>query len=45
MKLYINGNVNHYYVQMLCMIFFPGTKFSENEEEGENTPVLYINFN
>ena len=45
MKLYINGNVNHYYVQMLCMIFFPGTKFSENEEEGENTPVLYLNFN
>ena len=45
MKLYINGNVNHYYVQMLCMIFFPGTKFSENEAEGENTPVLYLNFN
>lgn len=31
MKLYINGDINEYYVQTLCMIFFPGEKFSETE--------------
>jgi len=40
MKVHISGNVNHYYVQMLCMIFFPGAHFSENEELHEDTPVL-----
>ena len=27
MRLYIEGPVNKYYVQTLCMIFFPGAKF------------------
>ncbi len=40
MKLYINGDINEYYVQTLCMIFFPGEKFSGEEIEGE--PVLYL---
>ena len=40
MKLYISGDVNTYYVQTLCMIFFPGEKFSGEEEEG--APVLYL---
>ena len=42
MKLYITGdvNVNEYYVQTLCMIFFPGEKFSG--EEGEGAPSLYL---
>lgn len=40
MKINLNGNINRYYVQMLCMIFFPGAKFSENEEVGEETPIL-----
>ena len=40
MKLYISGeNINEYYVQTICMIFFPGEKFS-GEEEG--SPVLYL---
>ena len=30
MKLYIDGNINRYYVQTLCMIFFPGEKFPED---------------
>ncbi len=40
MKLYITGDVNEYYVQTLCMIFFPGEKFSGEEEEG--APVLWL---
>ncbi|MBR6726676.1 MAG: hypothetical protein IKM08_00650, partial [Clostridia bacterium] len=40
MKLYINGDINEYYVQTLCMIFFPGEKFSGEEVEGE--PVLWL---
>ena len=33
MKLNISGNINSYYVQTLCMIFFPGEKFSDKAEE------------
>ena len=40
MKLYVTGNVNEYYVQTLCMIFFPGEKFSGEEEEG--APVMWM---
>ena len=40
MKLYITGDVNTYYVQTLCMIFFPGEKFSGEEEEG--APTLWL---
>ena len=32
MKLNVSGNINHYYVQTLCMIFFPGEKFSEGTD-------------
>ena len=32
MKLNIVGNINTYYVQTLCMIFFPGEKFGEKSE-------------
>ena len=42
MKLYIDGSVNKYYVQTLCMIFFPGTKFSADEELTEETPQLWV---
>ena len=42
MKLYIEGNINRYYVQTLCMIFFPGEKFPEDEEVTEDTPVLSL---
>ena len=33
MKLNISGNINAYYVQTLCMIFFPGEKFSDKAED------------
>ena len=42
MKLHICGNINQYYVQTLCMIFFPGEKFSEKAEEREDEPELNL---
>ena len=42
MKLYIDGPVNKYYVQTLCMIFFPGTKFAGDETVTEETPQLWV---
>ena len=42
MKVSITGSVNKYYVQMLCMIFFPGEHFGESEEQNENAPSLYV---
>ena len=42
MKLYVEGNINRYYVQTLCMIFFPGEKFPEDEELTEKTPVVSL---
>jgi hypothetical protein len=30
-KVIIDGAINVYYVQTLCMIYFPGTKFAEDE--------------
>lgn len=42
MKLYVEGNINRYYVQTLCMIFFPGEKFPEDEEITESTPILSL---
>ena len=44
MKVYIDGNINQYYVQMLCMIFFPGAKFSQSEEEDGENPVLHLTY-
>ena len=42
MKLYYDGDVNRYYVQTLCMIFFPGVKFPEDEEITDQTPQLWL---
>lgn len=38
MRLHINGEINEYYVQTLCMIFFPGVKFSA-EDNGDDTEL------
>ena len=42
MKLILEGNipVNRYYVQMLCMIYYPGMTFSQSEEESEQAITL-----
>ena len=42
MRLYIEGPVNKYYVQTLCMIYYPGSKFSNDEPEDENTPAMWV---
>ena len=42
MKLFISGDINAYYAQTLCMIFFPGAKFSETEELTEDSDVLSL---
>ena len=42
MILHIEGTFNHYYVQTLCMIFFPGSRFSENEEPSPDTPEICV---
>lgn len=42
MKLRLDGNINLYYVQTLCMIFFPGEKFGANEEENADAPELSL---
>ncbi len=34
MKVTVNGELNKYYIQMLCMIFFPGVKFSDTDDDG-----------
>ncbi len=33
MKIQTSGNIGEYYVQTLCMLFFPGVKFSKTESE------------
>ena len=42
MKLTVTGDINAFYVQTLCMIFFPGEKFVENQEITEDTPVMSV---
>ena len=43
MILHIEGEVNRYYVETLCMIFFPGSTFGENEEPRLGVPEVSIN--
>ena len=45
MRLYIEGPLNKYYVQTLCMIFFPGSKFSNDEVVTEDTPEMWVTMN
>lgn len=40
MILNIQGNLNRYYAQTLCLIYFPGAKFGENEVERADVPVV-----
>lgn len=42
MKLTVTGDINAFYVQTLCMIFFPGEKFVENQEITEDTPIMKV---
>ncbi len=42
MILHLDGDVNHYYVQTLCMVFFPGSTFGENEKPEEGIPEITV---
>ena len=42
MKLKIDGEINLSYVQNLCLMFFPGAKFAQDEPESEDTPKAYV---
>ena len=42
MILRIDGDINKYYVQTLCMVFFPGSSFGENEVPGEGVPEVSV---
>ncbi|MDD6265408.1 MAG: coproporphyrinogen dehydrogenase HemZ [Clostridia bacterium] len=42
MILHVGDNINRYYVQTLCMVFFPGAKFSEDEEITPETPRVTV---
>ncbi len=43
MILNISGNINRYYVETLCMVFFPGSTFSENEQMREGVAQVFVN--
>lgn len=42
MILHVEGDINKYYVQTLCMVFFPGSTFGENEKSGEDIPEVIV---
>ncbi|MBE6657572.1 MAG: coproporphyrinogen dehydrogenase HemZ [Ruminococcaceae bacterium] len=42
MKLRIDGKINQYYVQTLCMMLFPGVKFAEDEIETPDSTAAYV---
>ncbi len=42
MILHVEGPINRYYIQTLCMIFFPGLSFPEGEEPGHDVPELSL---
>ena len=42
MILKVNGNINRYYVETLCMVFFPGATFGEDEIGGDGIPEVTV---
>ena len=40
MLLTINGDLNKYYIQTLCMLFCPGAKFSEHDDDSGVSAVF-----
>jgi oxygen-independent coproporphyrinogen-3 oxidase len=42
MILHIEGDINRYYVQTLCMVFFPGASFPSFEQPGPGVPELSV---
>lgn len=42
MILRIEGEIARYYVETLCLVFFPGSTFGENEQPGDGVPEVYV---
>jgi len=42
MYLKISGDINKYYLQTVCMLFFPGATFSEDEDENADERAEFI---
>lgn len=42
MFLKICGDLNKYYLQTICMLFFPGATFSESEDETSEESALFV---
>ncbi len=42
MFLKIQGDLNKYYLQTICMLFFPGAKFSESEDDSSNERAVFV---
>ncbi len=42
MILHVDGNINKYYVQTLCMVFFPGATFGEDETPRSDVPEVTV---
>ena len=42
MILTIEGTEAKYYIQTICLILFPGSKFGENEEAGDDVPEVSV---
>lgn len=42
MKLTVNGDINEYYVQTLCLLFFPASKFSKFDASAEGSPEATV---
>ena len=42
MILHVDGNINRYYVQTLCMVFFPGATFGKDEVSGDGVPEVKV---
>ncbi len=43
MILHINGDISRYYVETLCLVFFPGATFGENEKYEDGVPEVTVN--
>lgn len=42
MKLYIDGDIGRYYVQTLCLIFFPDAKFPDEDGGPARRRMLFL---
>ena len=42
MILNISGDINRYYVQTLCMVFFPGATFGADEVQKDGVPEMTV---